>query len=238
MFFLKNGLVVTLLLLLTACLRKGPNPIDPYESFNRKSYQFNMAFDATFLKQPARLYNRVVPTPIRQRITNAYANLDLIPTVVNDVLQADFRHTIKDSWRLLINSTLGVAGFIDVASTFGLPPHSNDLGLTFAKWGDKKSPYLMIPILGPSTVRDGAGMIFQYPLLTPFSYVAEPFILYSASGVKYLDIRSRLFETEKLLHEALDPYILMRDAFLQHRQYLITGEVQSISVDASLYVDE
>src|SRR5215204_3884398 len=86
--------------LLASCLHKGPNPLDPYESYNRKVHKFNMAFDATFLKQPARLYKAVIPAKLRRGVTNAFMNIDLIPTVVNDVLQAEWRFAIRDSWRL------------------------------------------------------------------------------------------------------------------------------------------
>ena len=159
----------------------------------------------------------------------------MLPTVANDVLQADWNATIKDTWRFIVNSTFGIGGIIDVASTFSLPPHSNDIGLTFAKWGDKKSPYLVIPLLGPSTFRDGMGMMFDYALFTPYPYIRQNTVLYSILGVRYVDLRSQMLETDRLLNEGLDKYTLIRDAYLQHRQYLITGEQQE---NGALYIDE
>src|SRR5438309_7762083 len=137
--------VVAVTLMITGCAHKGTNPIDPYEPFNRKVHNFNMAFDATFLKPPTKLYVAIVPKRIRKGVNNAFNNLDMLPTVANDLLQAKGKWAIKDSWRFVINSTLGVAGLFDVAATFGLPPHYNDLGLTLAKWGDKNSPYIVVP---------------------------------------------------------------------------------------------
>lgn len=234
--------LITTGLLLSACMHKGPNPIDPYESYNRKVHNFNMAFDATFLRPPARLYKAVVPARIRMGITNAFMNIDMIPTVANDILQADWRYTIKDSWRFFINSTFGIAGLIDVATTFGLPPHSNDLGLTFAKWGDKSSPYFVIPFLGPSTIRDASGLLFEYPILTPYSYFIVAEISYGLVGLRYLDVRSQLLEAEKLMHEALDPYIFIRDAYIQNRNFRINGlqpgNNANTSDAGSLYVEE
>ena len=130
-------LACILLSSLTTACHKGTNPVDPWEPFNRKVYAFNMAVDSAIIKPPAKLYKAVIPARVRKGINNAYNNLDMIPTVGNDLLQAQGKWAIKDTWRFIINSSLGVAGFFDVAATFSLPPHSNDLGLTLAKWGIK-----------------------------------------------------------------------------------------------------
>ena len=223
-------------ILLTSCVQKGPNPVDPYESVNRKIYKFNMALDASVLKPSARVYKAVVPSPIRTGINNAFNNVLMLPTAANDLLQGDWRYAIKASWRFLINSTFGIVGFFDVADRgFGLPPHYNDLGLTFAKWGDKKSPYIVIPLLGPSTIRDGMSIPFDY-MFTPYFYIPSGLVIYSLAGVRYVDIRTQLLETEPLLNEAFDKYSFIRDAYLQHRNYLITGE--QADSDSSGYIDD
>ncbi|MCX7115542.1 MAG: VacJ family lipoprotein [Gammaproteobacteria bacterium] len=212
------------------------NAQDPYESTNRHIHDFNMAFDATFLRPPSTLYYHVLPNPVRAGINNFYTNLHLLPTVANDLLQADWPHTVKDFWRFVVNSTIGVAGIFDVASiTFNLPVHSNDLGLTFAKWGDKTSPYIVIPFLGPSTIRDGMGMLFDYTLFTPYPYINNQAVIYSLLAVRYLDLRSQLIEQEPLLKQSLDPYTFIRDAYLQHRQFIITGEKPN---EGAVYLDE
>lgn len=223
-------------LFLVGCAHKAPtNPADPFESFNRKVFKLNMAVDSVILKPPARLYAAVVPGPVRKSVNNFYTNLDLVPSVANDLLQAEFKWAIKDTWRLAINSTLGVGGLFDVAVKCGLPPHSNDLGLTLAKWGDKKSPYLVIPLLGPSTLRDGAGWLFQFALYSPYVYVKEDNVVYGLLAVRTIDLRSQLFEAERLMDQALDKYSFMRDAYLQHRNYLINGSEQD---NGSLFVDD
>ncbi|MFA6301712.1 MAG: VacJ family lipoprotein [Legionella sp.] len=212
-------------LLITGC-HKGPNPDDPFESFNRKVYKFNTGVDNVILKPPAKVYKAVVPRKVRKGINNFYNNLDMIPTVGNDLLQAEAKWAIRDTWRFAINSSLGVLGFFDVATTFGLPPHSNDLGLTLARWGDTKSPYLVIPFLGPSTVRDGAGWLFQFALYSPYVYLNNTTLMYSLLGLRYVDLRSQLLDSEALMDQALDKYAFLRDAYLQHRNYLITGQEQ------------
>lgn len=223
-------------IMLSSCAAKGTNPDDPYEAFNRKVYKFNTAFDTIILKPPARVYAAVVLPQVRAGINNVYNNVNMLPTVANDLLQADGKMAIKDTWRFIINSTLGVAGIFDPASTFSLPPHSNDMGLTFAKWGDKKSPYLIIPLLGPSTFRDSMGMMFDYAIFTPYPYIKSDALLYGILGLRYIDLRSQMLDTERLMDDAIDKYSFMRDAYLQHRQYLITGEQQQES--SSLYVDD
>ena len=227
--------IVTISLVLSSCALKGTQPDDPYEPLNRKTHAFNMAVDSVVLKPAATIYKTIIPTPIRSGINNAYNNVNLLPTVANDLLQADANNAIKDTWRFVINSTFGIAGVIDVATTFGLPPHSNDLGLTFAKWGDKKSPYLVLPLLGPSTFRDSMGMMFDYALFTPYPYIRSNYVLYGLLGVRYVDLRAQMFDTDRLLDEGLDKYTLIRDAYLQHRQYLITGEQAD---NGALYVNE
>ena len=222
-------------LLLSACVSKGTNPDDPYEPLNRKFHTLNMAIDKTVLRPAAKVYKTVLPSFIRAGINNAYNNVNMLPTVANDILQAEGNYAIKDTWRFIVNSTFGIAGVLDVASTFSLPPHSNDMGLTFAKWGNKKSPYIVIPLLGPSTFRDGMGMMFDYALFTPYPYLRSNYVIYGLLGLRYVDLRSQMLETDRIIDEALDKYAFIRDAYLQHRNYLITGEQQD---NGAMYVGE
>lgn len=216
-------------LVISGCATKGTNPVDPYEPFNRKVHAFNMTFDTYILKPPAVAYRSLVPGIVRKSVNNFFNNLDLMPTVANDLLQAEGKWAIKDTWRFVINSSLGVGGLFDVAATFGLPSHSNDLGLTLAKWGDKKSPYLVLPFLGPSTIRDGSGWLFQFSLYSPYVYIKDDAVIYSLVGLRYVDLRSQLLETEPLLNQALDKYTFIRDAYLQHRTYLINGSIPDVN---------
>ncbi|CDZ76890.1 putative phospholipid-binding lipoprotein MlaA precursor [Legionella massiliensis] len=228
---------LTTAFMLSGCIHHGTNPSDPYEPFNRKIYKFNMVVDKLALRPAAKLYKAVLPSRVRSGINNAYNNVYMLPTAANDVLQGEWRHAIKDSWRFLINSTFGVAGIFDVANqAFSLPPHFNDLGLTFAKWGDKKSPYIMLPLLGPSTIRDGMSIPFDY-MFTPYPYLPSSAAIWGIAGLRYVDLRSQLLETDPIMDQALDKYAFMRDAYLQHRNFLITGEQPETQLDP-LYVDE
>lgn len=238
LYFILSLCAITLLQ--TACIQRGTNPADPYEGINRQTHKFNMAFDATFLKPPARLYRAVVPGSIRVSINNAYENVNLIPTVANDLLQAQWKMARQDAARFAVNSTLGIAGFFDPASRMGFPAHTNDLGLTFAHWGDKNSPYIVIPFLGPSTIRDGMGLLFEYTLLTPYPYLDSGPLTTGLLAFRYVDLRAQLFDSERLMAEALDPYVFIRDAYLQHRTYLMNGtqETDSIPTTDPLYVED
>jgi phospholipid-binding lipoprotein MlaA len=220
---------------LSACIHKGSNPADPLENLNRKTHDFNVAFDATFLKPPARFYKTVIPGKVRVGVNNFYQNINMIPTVGNDLLQTEWGYALKDSWRFIINSTIGFAGILDVAANCGLPPRSNDLGITFAKWGYKNSAYIVVPFIGPSTIRDAVGTTVEYAVLTPYPYINNQAVLYSLLGLRYIDLRSQLFETEELMDQALDKYAFIRDAWLQNRNYKIQGEKEGAD---TLYVEE
>lgn len=211
-------------IILTSCAHRGTNPEDPYEPINRKIHAFNTAFDATLLKPAAKLYKTVIPAGIRTGINHFYTNIYLIPTIGNDLLQKKWRYASDDAGRFFINSTIGIGGIFDVATRSNLPLHRNDLGLTFAQWGDKKSPYIVIPFLGPSTIRDGMAITFEYVAMTPYPWIRNDTVLNTLIGVRYVDLRSQYLETDRFIDEALDKYSFIRDAYLQNRHYLITGE--------------
>lgn len=234
----KHLIIIFGALSLQGCLTRGPNPIDPYESINRKIFKFNLAFDATVLKPPAKLYAHCVPAPVKAGINNFYTNINMIPTVINDLLQADYPHAFKDTWRFIANTTFGIGGIFDPAATMGLPPHSNDLGITFAIWGDKTSPYVMLPFLGPSTLRDGMGMLFEYTFFTPYPYIRSSPLIYGLLGLRYVDLRAQMLDNDRFLAEAMDSYTFMRDAYLQHRQYLIHPTANDDQDSGELYIED
>lgn len=230
---LRKITAITLCLWLTTAASTPVN--DPFESINRKTHNFNRAFDATVLKPLAKLYKVIIPPPIQTATNNFFNNLQLLPTVANDVLQGEGNHAIKDSWRFIINSTIGVGGVLDVASEFGLPLHHNDLGITLAKWGDTDPPYIVLPFLGPSTIRDGFGLMFDYSLFTVYPYIDDDAWLYGLVGYRYIQLRAQLLDTDPLIKESLDPYLFIRDAYIQHRNYLISGGEDD---GEALYIDE
>jgi phospholipid-binding lipoprotein MlaA len=224
------------ILCITSCVARGPNPVDPYEAINRKVYSFNILFDKHIIQPPTKLYIAAIPAPVRAGINNVYNNINMLPTFANDLLQADFQQAILDFWRFTINSSMGIGGIFDVASQCKLPMHENDLGITFARWGDTSSPYIMIPFLGPSTIRDGMGLMFDYTFFTPYPYIHKDFIIESVLILRYIDLRSRMFDTDRLMKEAPDAYAFMRDAYIQHRNYLIRGE-EAVAA-GTFYIDE
>lgn len=198
------------------------NPNDPYEKFNRVVYAFNEGFDRVILRPVAELYIKIVPKPLAKGISNFFNNIDTIPTVINDVLQGNFYQATSDSWRLVINSTVGVLGLVDVASMIGLEPNSEDFGLTLARWGYKNTHYLVIPFFGPSTVRDALAWPVNYEYFTLYPYIYPVRTRYEVYAVGLVSRRADLLRFQEVFAQAtIDKYAFLRDAYLQRRAYLI-----------------
>jgi phospholipid-binding lipoprotein MlaA len=206
-----------------------PDPRDPWEGFNRASYKFNDALDRAIAKPAAKGYKKVTPRVVRTGVSNFISNLGTITTVVNDVLQGKMKQAGQDSGRFLLNSTLGLAGLFDPASAAGLERNSEDFGQTLGKWGVKSGPYLMLPILGPSTVRDTVGRIpdqFTYPV----NYLEDDSTRYIIRGVDFLDLRAGLLDLDAQIEKSYDKYAFIRNAWLQRREYQVTdGNVGDVS---------
>lgn len=198
------------------------NPKDPYEKFNRVMYTFNDTLDTFILKPVATVYNKIVPKPLSKGISNVFYNIDTIPTVVNDVLQANFYQATSDAWRLGINSTVGILGLFDVAGNIGLEPNQEDFGLTLAHWGYKNSNYLVLPFFGPSTPRDAIGLPVDYYLFSIYPYIHPTRQRYELYGLGVVSRRASLLRYSDVMEQAsLDKYVFMRDAYMQRRAYLI-----------------
>lgn len=221
----KRALVVVTGLMIFSSLSYAltpTNPQDPYENLNRHTFMMNDTLDRAILKPVAKGYNAVVPSVARTGIGNFFDNLSQIPTVINDLLQGQFSYAAADTTRFLVNSTLGVGGLIDIAKYMSMPMHSNDLGMTFAKWGYKSSNYYVIPILGPSTVRDTVGLFTNYEFFTVYPYVWPRSLRYGLLALDGLRQRASYLEFEGVIQQAsIDPYAFQRDAYLQHRAYQI-----------------
>ncbi|MEQ1915291.1 MAG: VacJ family lipoprotein [Gallionella sp.] len=211
-------LTVLAVLTLSGCA-SGSNPADPYESFNRGVYKFNDGLDRTVAKPLAQGYDKVMPSPAKTMVNNFFSNLDDVVVTANDLLQFKFKQAASDASRVLINSTFGIFGLINVASR--LEKHNEDFGQTLGYWGLQPGPYLMLPILGPSTMRDGFGRVVdtvpsQSGKIKP---VATRNSLYALNGVK---TRAQLLEAEKVMDQTtLDRYQFIRDAYLQYRLNLV-----------------
>jgi phospholipid-binding lipoprotein MlaA len=195
------------------------DPRDPWERMNRSIYGFNTAVDHAVLRPVARGYKKVTPSFVRTGISNFFDNLDYPLVVVNDLLQARFKQAGADTGRLLMNTTLGIGGLLDPASSAGLTKYDNDFGLTLARWGAGKGPFFEVPFLGPSDVRDGAGRLVD-SFASPRNYINDNTVKYTLWGVQLLDVRYRLLSTDPLVDAAYDPYLFVKNAYLQRRDYL------------------
>lgn len=197
------------------------DPRDPWERLNRTTFKVNTALDHAIVRPIARTYVKVAPRPVRTGVSNFMDNLFYPVTMANDLLQLKFKPFAQDTGRFLMNTLVGIGGLFDPASQAGLAKNEEDLGQTFGYWGARPGPYFVIPILGPSDVRDGIGKIGDGSL-SPLSYVNNNYIRYGIYGVYLVDTRSRLLPQDKVLEEAYDPYTLLKNAYLQRRQFQVT----------------
>ena len=204
---------------LTGCAStRASNPADPLEPINRGIYKFNDTVDKAVIKPVARGYKAVIPSVGRIMISNFFSNLDDVVVTSNDLLQFKLVQSFSDGMRFVVNSTLGVFGLIDVASVGGLNKHNEDFGQTMGKWGIANGPYLVLPILGPSTLRDAIGL-YGDGYFSPMYQMSNMRSRNQAYLFRGINRRANFLDQEKVLDEAMiDPYQFMRDAYLLHRK--------------------
>jgi phospholipid-binding lipoprotein MlaA len=201
----------------------GPNanPADPLEPMNRAIFKFNDGLDQAILKPVATGYKEVIPSPIRQGVNNFFNNIGDVWSLFNHLLQFKFQNAVETAGRLGINTFLGLGGILDIATEAGLEPPRADLGQTLGKWGVPSGPYLMIPILGPSNVRDGVALVPQYNV-DPVSNVDHVATRNTMTVTRAINTRSQLLGASDVVDAvALDRYTFIRDAYSQQRQNLI-----------------
>jgi phospholipid-binding lipoprotein MlaA len=215
-----------------------PDPRDPLERFNRVSFAFNDALDKAVAKPVAKAYVKVMPRFVRTGVSNVFNNLNTLNSVVNDVLQGKVRQAGRDSARFLMNSTFGLGGLLDPASKAGLEFNDEDFGQTFGKWGMEPGPYLMLPLLGPSTFRDSFGKLvdqFTYPV----TYLEDDSTRLIIRGVSLLDTRSELLDLDDQIDRSYDRYAFIRNAWLQRREFQVTdGNIADPSLDLEEGMEE
>lgn len=232
---MKTIILVAALCSLAGCATTNK---DPLEGINRGIYKFNDMADRYAIKPVAKTYKEVTPSPVRTGISNFFSNLGTLTTVVNDLLQLKFEQAFTDAGRFVINTTFGIAGFIDVASMDKIEKRNEDFGQTLGYWGVDSGPYLVLPILGPSTVRDAGGLVFDTATSDPITYLHNTGQIRTHNqvrAVQLLDKRTQLLDATDLVDNAsIDPYAFMRDAYLQRRASL----VQDGLVPAELIQDE
>lgn len=213
---------------------RGP---DPWEGFNRAVFRFNDQVDRYALKPVAKGYRKITPRPVRTGITNFFRNLKMPVVMLNDLLQGKPRAAGQDLSRFLVNSTLGFVGFVDASTVLGIPRNDEDFGQTLAVWGVPNGPYLVLPFLGPSTVRDGAGFGVDVAV-DPVTLELDEGVTISLWVAKVVNVRANLLDVEEIIQG--DRYLFMRDLYLQSREFAVKdGRVESDPfLDDESYEDE
>lgn len=213
------------------------NP-DPYESFNRSVYDFNVAFDNAIGKPVAKAYVKVIPSPVRRGVTNFYYNLWEPSSIINATLQGKFHKAASSTARFLINSTVGLLGLFDVAAKLDVPRQEEDLGQTLAVWGVPDGPYLMLPFLGPSNVRDTSGFVVEWFTTDMVPYLWEGSEWVVAAGIRLVDARASVLGLEEALEFQVDPYLFLRESYRQSRLIQITDGVLLEAAEEDPFEDE
>lgn len=225
-FPLRRVLPILALALLAGCKIAPPRTDDPLENFNRKSYAVNNAIDKAVIRPVAVGYRKITNQPVRRAFSDFFTNIKMPVTVANDILQARPKEAVQSTGRFLVNLTLGVGGFFDPASQLGLPLDETDFGITLARWGVPEGPYVVIPLVGPTTARD----VWRIPV---DGYFFDPLSIYARNHdfayhqeyvpqLMYLvTLRARAIDVESFLDSAYDPYVFIRDAYRQQRLYSI-----------------
>ncbi len=198
--------------------------IDPLKDLNQKTHNLNQTLDLQVASPIARFYQRITPDFIEMGVTNFTQNVEDLSIGVNNILQGKIKSGFSDLGRFTINSTIGIAGFLDIASDIGLEKHDEDFGQTLAVWGVPDGPYLVLPGLGPSTMRDTLAMIPD-AFLTPLWLIDHDRTSYSLTAIDLIDTRARYLGLESVVIG--DEYLFYRDAYLQSRQFEIEdGEIE------------
>ena len=196
------------------------SPADPWEPLNRPIHIFNAAVDGVSLRLLAKGYQKVVPAFMRRGVGNFSQNLRSPLHIINNFLQGKIRSGFRQTGRFVMNTTFGIGGLMDVATDAGIEVEIEDFGQTLAVWGVPDGPFVIIPFLGPSTLRDAT--------MIPLNFLADPLLHYDNASVRdkiylvrFIDVRARLLPASALIRAAYDPYIALREATLQRRRYLI-----------------
>ena len=212
-------------MLVSGCASQGANKDDPWEGWNRGVYKFNKAIDSAVAKPVTLGYKAVTPDVVEDGVSNFFSNLEDVPNMFNNLLQGKIGDSISDLGRILVNTTLGIGGFWDPASSMGLEKHDEDFGQTLGAWGVESGPYVMLPVLGFSTLRD----TFAYPAdsgLDPINQIDHELTRYEVKILSLIDTRSSLLPLEEQLEDVIDEYAFTRDVYLQNRRYkVLDGDI-------------
>ena len=214
------GALLVALAVLGGCATTS-SPVDPFEPINRSVYKFNERLDKAVLQPTARVYRAVLPSFVRQSVGNFFSNIDDVRVVLNNALQGKFKTAYSDFGRIAINSTLGMLGLFDIASEAGIEKHQEDFGQTLGWWGIPDGPFIMLPLFGPSSVRDTGGFAVDW-LTDPITYVDPSRAHNQLMATRLINRRAELLDAKQVLDAAaLDSYQFTRDAYLQRRRTLV-----------------
>jgi phospholipid-binding lipoprotein MlaA len=231
-----------LVLVASGCATLPPNvgqdPRDPWERVNRNIFEFNEGFDEAILKPAAELWLQL-PAGLRECFSNAFFNLRGPSIAINNTLQGKPEAAVSDVGRFVVNTIWGLGGCFDPAADLGLERHEEDFGQTLGVWGFEPGPYMVIPFLGPSNVRDAVGILAVEPFLDLNFYIDEPALEYSIFALRIVNARAELLQTGSLIDAAaLDRYSFIRDAFLQRRRSLVYDGNPPRVIDPEDILDE
>jgi phospholipid-binding lipoprotein MlaA len=228
--FQLGKLAVAAALLAGCSTVQTPTKGDPLEGLNRTIFTVNDKLDQYALKPVAKGYVFITPQPVRDSVTNFFSNIGDVYIAANNLLQLKITDGVEDIMRIVINTVFGVGGLFDVATLAKLPKHDNDLGLTLGHYGVPAGPYLVLPLFGPSTVRDAVGSIGNY-YVNPLSYIHPDGLSWALYGLNIVNTRANLLNASDVLEgAALDKYSFVRSAYLQRRQYLLSDGKQSATL--------
>lgn len=225
-------------MLLSGCATTNGDPRDPIEGVNRAVFQFNEGFDRMIFKPVAKGYKKIVPEPVNQGVSNFFGNLEDVITIFNNLMQFKFKQGASDTVRVFFNTTIGLLGVFDVASGMGIEKNDEDFGQTLGYWGVGAGPYLMLPFLGPSTVRDLTGGIVDGAVFDPIFMVDHIPTRNTLLVTKMIDQRADLLGASNVMEQAaLDRYDFLRESYFQKRENDINdGDITFEDLD-TLYLE-
>lgn len=220
---------------------------DPYQTFNRHAFALNKEVDQDIYQPVAKSYKAVMPSYARKRVAHFFDNLSTVPVIINDFLEGKVYEGSCNMWRFFFNSTIGGLGFYDVATSMDLPATDADFGMTLATWGYQNTNYFVIPLLGPSTVRDAMGLGMDLQFFSVYPYIPEVPLRNSLIATNFIQARAQYLDFQSLAdHAAVDPYVFERNAYLQRRNYVLSQNVndyhptnhEATTDDQDPFVDE
>ncbi len=212
-------LLISLLLSTLSISAIAEENVDPFEDVNRSIYEFNDTIDDNLLEPVSRAYKDHVPEVAQDGVSNFFGNLRDVSTLANQILQFKPVESVETFGRILVNSTIGLGGLFDVASDMDLTTENEDFGQTMAVWGVEEGPYVVLPLLGPSTVRDGAGLYVDTTSDANMIDKTEGIGFISSTAINIIDKRVELLPATDMLDLSDDPYTMMRSSYLQKRKF-------------------